>query len=50
LDLLSVAKSLTLQMNEEQCRKFFKALDKKGKGKIEFEEFCQLLHHPNSLH
>ena len=36
-------------MTEEQSKKLFKSLDQKNRGKIEFEDFCVLMHHPNSL-
>ncbi len=48
-DILAAAKSLGETMNEEESRRLFKSLDLKNAGKIEFEDFCLLMHHPNSL-
>ena len=48
-DIYQIAKELGESMSEDQVHKLFKSIDKQGKGQINFEEFCVLMHNPYSL-
>ena len=48
-DIENIAKSVGENLNEVDIKDLFQTLDRNKKGKVTFEDFCSIMHHPQSL-